>query len=71
VSDAGDAAFERAIARACDECGIKADDRFLVRRHLAQPTATPACCGSDCDPCVDAVIAAAELTRRILGEKPA
>lgn len=61
-----DPRLARAVADACDACGIKPADRFLVQRQLDRPTAAQACCGSDCDPCVDDVVEAAALARRLL-----
>jgi hypothetical protein len=68
VSDS-DAQFEAALAKACEACGIRAADRFWVRDLYERPSAAPACCGSGCDPCVDDVVAAVELTRQLLDEK--
>ena len=48
------------VAAACVKYGLRKDDAFLLKDMACRdPSGWPACCGSDCSPCTDDIIAAA------------
>jgi len=59
--------IDAAVARACEEVGLRPTDRPLVRDLLGRPeTAWPPCCGASCRPCTDDVAAAARRARALV-----
>ncbi|MEZ4251363.1 MAG: hypothetical protein R3B99_24390 [Polyangiales bacterium] len=59
-----DEALARRVEAACARHGLAGDDVFLVWSLLERPeTSWPACCETDCSPCMKVVHAAAREAR--------
>ena len=66
-----DTEIDEAVARCCARRGLAGDDVFLVASLVERPRASwPGCCNSGCEPCMDALTAAALEARAALGLAP-
>ena len=63
--------FNAALDRAGEECGLQDYYRACVRPLLLMPvTQWPTCCGSNCEPCSQTLVAVASRVCELLGIDP-